>query len=336
MSEETKDAMDEIIDSDENLEAQAEELAAKEDDIVIDEPEAKPAAKVDDLVKELEFLKKENKGLYHAQKNERQTRQGLQSQLDQLKGMMEEARAQRALMIDEAAEQSVEGVTTKKGVPVSFDDDGNPYVDPKELTGLANAEITALKKELEAMKSQNFQQETVTANKTIISNVIGENENYPAAYQHVRKAYQFLDDKSGEIMDRYGLSLQTTSLDEVMSLLERDYGEQFESQFPGLDIDVVVEACTVGPNGMFRPLKVQKALKSVLRSQGTRIKGDQATKNLNFFKAKGSNLSGQQNKKGSAGRTLNDIAESMSVDDFLGMDDKDFKRIERAAFALGE
>ena len=343
MSEEIKDLMDEIIDeSEEDLEAQAKELEladeaeeAKETD---NEPEKEKPAKptVDDLVKELEFLKKENKGLYHAQKNERQTRQELKSQLDQLKGMMQEARAQREQMVSDAAKQSVEGVTTKDGYPVEFDENGDAYVPAKYFKDLAKDEIARLEKEIAGMKNQSFQSETVTKNQSIISNVIGENENYPAAFQYVQKAYKFLDDKSGEIMDRYNLSVQTTSIDEVMSLLERDYGEEFAMAFPDLDVDLVVEACTVGTNGMYRPRKVKKALDTVLRSQKQIGKEDQNGKNLKFFKGKASNLSGQQNQKGSTGRTLNDIADSMSVEDFLNMPDKDFNRIERAAFSLSE
>ena len=229
-------------------------------------------------------------------------------------------------MIAEDAEKATAGVKTSAGIPVTFDGDGNPYIDPKDLPKYDSTEMASLKRELAEIKGQNFQQNTISKNQSILSEIIGGNEGYAEAYGQVQQAYKYLDVKSGEIMQRYGLDLTTTSLDEVMALLERDYGNEFATKFPGMDVDVIVEACTTGPNGLLRPRKIQKALSVVAKaSNGS---GNKTLKNLQFIAGKPNNLSGVRNQKGAAGVTLDDIAD-MKLKDFEKMSAADFAKLER-------
>ena len=322
MSDET---MDDLIESEEIEIEDTEEEPAQGDD---DEKGTEPEETVESLKQKVEALSKEKDGMYREMVTERKTRQELKSQIDQIKGMMEEARANREQMASQAAQQAAE-VTTKSGIPVKFDENGDAYVAQEDVAGLASAELAEVKKELAAIKNQNFQNTTVSQNQRILSDVISSNEGYAGAYAQVQKAYAWLDNKSEDVLHRYGLDVSTTSLDEVMGLLERDFGNDFSAQFPGFDIDTVVEACTVGTNGMFRPRKIKKALDSVLANSPEEEKENQNRKNLKFLGQKPNNLSGQRNQKGSTGRTLDDIA-NLTMDDFENMSDADLKRVERA------
>lgn len=331
MSEDEKDMMDEVIEND-DLDITDAEEADDDGKAEKDQPKAKDS--VDDLAAKVEALAKEKDGMYRELRAERQTRQELKGKIDMITEMMATARANRESMIEDAAEKAVDGTKTKAGIPVSFDDNGNPFIDPKDLVDLTGGELSKVKKELSDIKNQNFHRTAVDQNQTILSEVFNQDERYPAAYGKVQKAYAYLDKATGDVMRKYNMTIQTTSLDEVMTLLEKEYGGEFSDMFPGLDIDVVVDACTVGPNGLFRPRKVEKALKTAAAIEDEKGSGNQKIKNLKFIASKPSNLSGQRNQKGAAGRTLNDIAD-MDTRDFENMSDADFRRLEGALKRMG-
>jgi len=326
MSDE-KDVMDEVLNDTEKID-EADDLTDEEDDKgKSSKPEEKPEESIDSLAQKVEALAKEKDGILKELLSTRQAKHELKGKIDAITEMMAAAKSNREEMIADGAEDAVDGVKTKGGIPVSFDEDGNPFIDTKDMPKFDSAEMVELKKELAGLKNQSFHQQAVDQNQRILAEVIGNDERYAGAYQRVQQAYQYLDNKTGEVMRQYGLSLQTTSLDEVMALLEKEHGGDFADQFPGLDIDVIVEACTTGPNGLLRPRKVQRALKDAVADGGNGA--DQKIKNLKFMAGKPSNLGGARNQKGASGRTLNDIAD-MDVKDFESMPNAAFKQLERA------
>ena len=323
-----KDVMDEAMDDEID---DTEELTGEEDDLKEKDEsskEDKPEESIESLAAKVDALAKEKDGILKELLSTRQAKHELKGKIDAITEMMAAAKASRDEMITAGAEEAAAGIQTSDGIPVSWDADGNPYIAKKDMPKMMDsAEIAELKKELAAIKNQSFHQQATDQNQRILYEVIGGDERYMGAYTRVQQAYQYLDSKADAVMKEYGLNLQTTNMDEVMGLLEKEYGEEFAEHFPGLDIDVIVEACTAGPNGLLRPRKVAKALKAAI------VDGDNSTnqkiKNLKFMASKPSNLSGARNQKGTAGRTLNDIA-NMDVKDFENMSDADFKKLERA------
>lgn len=331
MSDEAKET-DELIDNDDlDIEAASEKEEVEE--TKPENEEVKPPS-IEELTAKIDALSKEKDGMYREMVSERKTRQEIKGQLDAIKDMMAAARANRESMITESAEKAVDSTTTKSGIPVSFDDNGNPFIAKKDLAELTSSELEKVKRELETIKSTNFHQTAVDQNRAILGEILNEDERYQAAFAKVQKAYGYLDKKTGEVMRKYGLELNTTSLDEVMVILEKEHGDEFSDMFPGLDIDVVVEAFTTGPNGLLRPRKISKAIRTVVSSEGEGEKSNQKIKNLKFIASKPSNLSGARNQKGSSGRTLDDIA-NMDIKDFESMTDADFQKLERAMRRLG-
>ena len=329
MSDE-KDVMDEVLEETDEID-ETEDLKDEEDEAddkgKTSKAEGKSEESIESLAAKVEALAKEKDGILKELLSTRQAKHELKGKIDAITEMMAAAKSNREEMISTGAEEAVTGVKTKDGIPVSFDDDGNPYIAKKDMPKFDNEEMAELKKELAAIKNQSFHQQAIDQNQRILADAIAGDDRYAGAYTRVQQAYQYLDAKTGDIMRQYGLNLQTTSLDEVMALLEKEYGDEFSDNYPGLDIDVVVEACTTGPDGLLRPRKVTKALKAAA------VDGDSGTnqkiKNLKFMAGKPSNLTGTRNQKGVTGRTLNDIA-NMDVKDFESMSDADFKRLERA------
>jgi hypothetical protein len=332
--------MDEIFDED--LDAEMAELEAGE--IEPEPPAEKTAAEVkidqdpepeEDLSAKVEALTKEKTGLYREMIAEREQRQALKSQMDNITQALAEIRESRKSGAkdqgdDEPVKQKV------SGIPVKFDDDGNPYVDPSDLKGLQPEELKTVKAEVAQMKNAGQRQEVARQNQEIISQVMAKDERYAEAIQGLNTAYQYLDAKTAEVMAKHGLTLKTTNIEHVMGLLEKEIGEEFDAHFPGLSIDDVIEAMIPGQNGLYNGRKLQKALKSIAATTVTKKTGNGQEKfnNLKLMASKPSNLSTTRNQKGATGRTLSDIAD-MGVDDIMNMSDADFKKIERALMGAG-
>ena len=337
MSEEKESVMDEILEDDDIDidDVDSEETDESGEEEKASEKEAKPEESIESLSKRVEALAKEKDGMYKEMLSERKTRQELKGRLDAITELMAQAQANREKAVNAGAEAAVEGsVKTSQGIPVSFDENGNPFVNPKDIPkGTDSAEMAALKKELAALKNQQFYQQAVDKNQQILAGVLGKDERFPLAYAQVQQAYRYLDAATDHIIKSNGLDVDGVNLDDMLGMLEEEYGDEFDDKFPGLRMDLVVEACTSGANGLLRPYKVQKALSVAANHLAGTTKGKQQLKNLQVLTGKPGNLSGMRNQKGTVGRTLGDIA-NMSVSDFERMSDADFDKLQRAIMRM--
>lgn len=291
----------------------------------------KPEVTVESLSARLEEAEKEKSGLYREMRTEREQRQALSTQMAAINETLADIRNKRV----STAKDPEEAPEIVNGIPVQFDDDGNPYINPEDLKAVATPEVSTIKADMDQIKRQGARQELINANKQTISHVVGQEEQYGDAFQTLRKAYQDVADYTVKIMAQQGWTVQTANEDQVFDLLEKEFGTEFTGKYPGVDLDTVIEALSPGRNGLLNRRKLTRAVKNIARSSGkeSRDEGKESLKKLKFMSSKPSNLSGTRNQKGSAGRTLKDVAE-MDIDEFENLSDTDLKRIERAMGGL--
>jgi|GEM_PF-6247384 len=279
---------------------------------------------VDELMAKLEKIEKEKDGLYREMINERKTRQELKSQLDAINSVLAEIKQQKA----EGAYGKGEKQPTLKGVPVKFDADDNPYIDPEDLVKILEPKIKPVNEAVTNLAENTLAQQIEAKNAEIINSLVSEDPNYVVAAQRLNQAWTFLDKGFDRVLAQKGIDPSAIgSIDDAVEILEdSDLVAEFEQKFPGLDYEAVIDAFTRNTNGLISKRKYRKALKMASQVSS---EGKEKLDKLKFLSNKPSNLSGKANRKGSGGRSLADVAE-ISVDDFLNLSDADIARIERA------
>jgi hypothetical protein len=309
MADEDKNVMDVDLD---DLEDEEEVDDLEKDD----EPDATA-----ELQAKVDALTKEKDGIYKEMMSERKTRQELKSQMDNVAGLINE------LKIKKEAQTAKEDVETVNGIPVKFNEEGDPFIDPKDLMPVVEPTLNEVKQDVSSIKDNSQAQALELKNTEIINSVLQADPSYVAGFQKVQQAWTFLDKGLEDIIIQKGIDPASLTLDGALDIIEKsDVARQFSEQFPGLDIDLVVDANTRGPNGLVSGRKLRKAVKS---ATALSTDGKKQLNKLKFIASKPNNLASQSNQKGGGGRTLNDIAE-INVDDFLNLSDADIAKLERA------
>jgi len=342
MDEDSKEPADLDVESGSNSKQSDEEesRAAEQHKGNKEQDEEDPEDPVATLRSQVESLNKEKSGLYREMMTERTQRQALAGKMDAINQTLQAIREQRGG--SQGQGQEYEQTDLPSGVEVKFNENGDPYVDPKDLEGLTSKQFDDFKqdlvKELNHVRGQNAVNQANTQNQRIISSVMQQDSRYPEAVKTLNKAYSYLDSKAAEVMTKNNLTMETATVEQVIDLLEQEIGDEFSSKYPGLDIDTTVEARTAGQNGLYNRRKITRALKSIVKTAPSSEQKENQDKakldNLKRLNSKPSNLSGQRNQKGAAGRTLNDIAET-DFEDFVNMSDADIAKIERAIAGSG-
>lgn len=282
-----------------------------EEEIVLENEAAE-----DDLQAKVDALIKEKDGLYKEMIAERRTRQELKSQSQALQEQFETVKQ----VLSEIKESKTSGKQKGSGIKLKYDDDGDPYIDPKDLEGF----IAPVKERIEAVQGDSISQSIQLENTKRINTVLQSDPAYAEGYRAVQEAWGFLDGEFNKYVIQNGIDPKTLTLESALEMIESgEIGQSFADKFPGLDIDTVSDAFTVGSDGLVNTRKLKKAVR--LASP----KKNQKMDNLKFVAGKPNNLATQPNRKGGSGRTLDDLAD-ISVDDFMNLSDADVAKLERA------
>lgn len=296
------------------MENEFDEIVEEEDEKPDEDPKPKEEpASVETLQSQIEELRKESDGRLSALRSERQERQELKGKVDAVIGMVEQAKT---------VKQKPEKPTT---IPVSENEDGDLFVDPALVTADLREKIERLEASLQVSQGAQTQQ---TARQGEVNAVVSEDPAYKPAYESLSNAYVFIDKQLGEHVLKQGIDPKSLSgIDEALDLLEgsESFKKEFAKRYPGIALDLVVEAFTPTPAGQVNKRKLTQALKKLKPSEQEE-KG--LGKTLKFLTKKPSNLSSVRNQRGSAESSLDNIA-GMDMDDFLSMSDQQVGELER-------
>ena len=332
MAEDTSNALFddvEIVQPDEVLAATGEGIPSTPDESAA--PQG-PGITLEGLQSNLDQLNRANVGLRHALTDERGKRQQYEGRLQGISETF--ANALEARGTTQKIIQKEPEIPSK--VPVSFEEDGTPFVKAdeiarltkigtKDLESLTRPQLDRLEQRLNLVTAQLTQGQALQSQRQAIDGLLSSNPSYPEGLKALSGQWQHLNRMYDQYI--YGNSLPVpNSIDEAMQqIIGSPVAAEFERQFPGSDVELLIETFTT-PNTAARQRKLRRALDMNVRSVKRPVDtiGQQ---NLTRLSRKPSNLGNIPNQVKSANTTIDRVAD-MSLDDFMKLSDSDIEKVQ--------
>lgn len=195
------------------------------------------------LKAQVEELNNANVGLLKAKQAQTSKRQDADQRLSQIEGALNAMLSQRQQQGYESVTEGQAADARKQGIPVSYDDDGNGWIDPTYIQQLTTPYAQKIN-ELEARLQQSSAASSAqTQAEKIMEGIIGEDERYGSASRRYRAARKWVEDKVYDFTSSNGISKPLDSgqaLDNVFN--EKYMQDEFAKRFEGLDLVDVVTA----------------------------------------------------------------------------------------------
>jgi len=270
-----------------------------------------------DVAAKLAELEDSNRGLVKSLTAQRGIRQDLQGQLDGIKEALDQFKTNA-----ENNTGTVDDVGTS--IPINFDDEGNPFLDPANLPTTQNADIQALQQEINALRATTNATAIETNERAALNNLLGEKEGYTKAHEEVTKAWTYLKD---DIFDAYlvekGIQAPKTADQAIdIAMGSKKIGEQFTKKFPTLNMESVLEAHLIAT-----PRYLRKALDLAL------VDASSSHESLDLTKP--TSLAAANSSGGDSAESLLSRVANMSNDEFGALDTKTMEKIDRLLAQAG-
>ncbi len=242
----------------EEMEETTEEQPQEE--IETPEEEATPPEQPDiqELQQRLEQLEREKQGIYHEMKQERDLRQEAWNKLNEIQAWLESQKKEEP----------------RPKIPVDFDDEDNPVI-----PGDAIAEVTqqAIKEqvapiaaELEMTKAEIQAQREQAKIMGLVGKVLKEDEKFPQAFQELEKSKQWLENTFNTWVASQGIT-PASKQDAIDLLFASGIEDEFQKNFPGMDLETLVDAYYIAETPAVMQRKLRKALRMVAKEEKPQI-----------------------------------------------------------------
>ena len=186
-------------------------------------------------------LEKERQGLLDSTKAERKKRQAAAERMANLEGAINGILSQRQ-------QQGMESLTTqetadakKQGIPVTYDDDGNAWVDQnamREILTPYEQQIRDLEAQLQHTKTRTTAHDEA---ERIRQSIFGENERYGAAEGKYRAARRWVEDAVMDFSRANNVNRPLQSGEALKYVFDAETRAEFADKFKGLDVvDIVI------------------------------------------------------------------------------------------------
>jgi hypothetical protein len=299
-----------------------EQTPEKSREEVVEDPENEDTPEGPSLDERLAELEKANKGLLQTVTAEREKRQRFEGAYNQLNNIVTETIAKRE------RKPEPEPKREPRKIPVSYDEDGNPFIEEDALAELVEERTKPLGTSLEDEKAyRELQHRQAQKNQAIdhqIRSVVMEEEGYDVAYNDLKKAIEFTVVELAEYMRENGIQARhdmgTGAMIDVASGTRVE--KAFNERFPQIELDQVIRAFESRAD-------LRRALKRFKDSAKPKIEKTGIDSNLKKIANKANNLSNVRNQKSPApGDTLEDLAEkySGSIEEMSDSEYDAFKR----------
>lgn len=308
--------VDEVVLTEEDLKI-ADESEEVDDGTGEEEEAATPADEASTKQAALEIklaeLEASNSGLIKSLSAQRGIRQDLQEQLDGIKTALNTFKVNQAVSIP-----SQLATGKKTTIPVDFDKDGNPYLDPVNLIGLTDNKIQQLEARLNQMQQNATAVQMQTTEQEALSALLSEKAGYVDAHKEVTKAWNYLKD---ELFDAYleekGLPTPKTADQAIDIAVKSDVLlARFRERFPTIDMESVMEAHLIAT-----PRYLKKALDKALVLPGSSHEELNTNRPASLALA---NSSGGENQESLIQRVAD-----MSPEDFMKLDAATMSKIDK-------
>jgi hypothetical protein len=209
-------------------------------------PKQTPSVNEDEynaLKAKVEELEGANAGLLKAKQSEVSKRQASNDRLNQMEGAINAILSQRQQRGMESVTEAEAAGARAQGIPVTYDDDGNGWIDPNYIAQLTTPYEQRIM-ELEQKLNQTDAASSASAQaQRIMDGIIGEDERFVPASNRYKAARKWVEDQVLEWTNANGVGRNLTSgeaLDHVFS--DAYTQQQFGKMFDGVDLVDVVTA----------------------------------------------------------------------------------------------
>jgi hypothetical protein len=345
------DLLDDILNDDNDLEAQAaaqntdDDAANADDQDQGDDGQQANEPTIAEVMKMYEEMQRQNKGLIKDLQGERSKRQTAQGQFQQLSSTVSDILKRQSEPANDNQQQA-----TFKGIPVAETEDGEMYVPQEHINTLVSQitqNVDSVRNQIDAVSQAQAAKEAAEAQ---LNAVIGSKPEYSTAYNELKSAYSLVNKHVIDLLEANDASGTVLSGSQVLELMHRgefpNLKADFEKAYPDLQLDQVIRSHDTtydltstldAISSLSGQSDVSDAIKDADKQTKTGEGDDSATQNKSahsdvFQKVlkKPSSLSTVANSKGSAPDAFEKLA-GLSSEDFLdNLTDADVEKLERA------
>ena len=213
-----------------------------DEEIAVEDGSAANDDELDALKTQVEDLNKERQGLLSATKDERRKRQEASSRLNQLEGAVSAILSQRQQQGIESLTETEAAGAKAQGIPVTYDEDGNGWIDNKVMTEMLTPyqeKIQELEKKLQHTNDTNAA--TDQADK-IRQGIIGEDERFGLANGQYRAARKWVEDQVFDFAKANNVQRTINSGEALDYVFDSSLRKEFTEQFKDLSLMDIVTA----------------------------------------------------------------------------------------------
>jgi hypothetical protein len=206
-------------------------------------PDAPSTDELNALKSQVEELTTANAGLLKAKQAQTKSRQGAEGRLAQLEGAVGTILSQRQQQGIESVTETQAADAKSQGIPVTYDDDGNGWIDPNIITQLTSPYEQRIN-ELEAKLQQTDANSNATAQaQKVMDGIIGSDERFGPASGRYRAARKWVEDQVFDFTQSQGISRTLTSAEALNHVFNDAYAQsEFKKEFGDIDLIDVVTA----------------------------------------------------------------------------------------------
>jgi hypothetical protein len=217
-----------------------------DEEIEAGEGDPKPAANEEDLKAlktQVDELTTANAGLLKAKQAAVRKRQDGDERLAKMEGAINGILSQRQQQGIESVTVSEAAAAQSKGIPVTYDDDGNGWINPDYIQKMVSPYEQKIL-DLEAKLQQTDSTMSATANaEKVMSGIIGEDERFGPASGRYRAARKWVEDQVFDFSKTNGVNRVLSSGEALDHVFNDSYIQgEFKKQFEGIDLVDVVTA----------------------------------------------------------------------------------------------
>jgi hypothetical protein len=216
----------------------ASELKVEDDDPAGKLPTVEDIAA---LQEQLDEANKEKHGLLQSVKAERQKRQELSGRLSQLTDTVNTIlETKQNAPAPQPSADPTQSTPSVGGIPVTFTEDGEGFIDPKQLNEWASPyqqRINELEQQLQL--TSNTHNAEAEAEK-VKASIIGEDERYHLANSKYQAARKWATDRVMDFIQTQGINRQLSSGEALDYVFDKATQDEFKAQFPELNpVDII-------------------------------------------------------------------------------------------------
>jgi DNA repair exonuclease SbcCD ATPase subunit len=228
MSDENNDLLADLLD---------DEIAAEAGEV-----EAPNVEEVNALKSQVEELTSANAGLLKAKQAETRKRQDSSDRLNQLEGAVGTILSQRQQQGIASVSEAEAAGARAQGIPVTYDDDGNGWIDPTHVNNLVSPYEQRIN-ELETKLQQTNANVTASSNADkVMEGIIGENERFGPASGRYRAARKWVEDQVSDFTKANGVTRDLSSSEALTHVFDTHLTNEFAKEFEGLNLMDIVTA----------------------------------------------------------------------------------------------